>query len=51
MSPEKLAHKIINVVNSANPPLKVIAGVDAKVMNFLAKYNMTNVLAGQLVKK
>ena len=29
----------------------IIAGIDAKVMNFLAKYNMTHVLAGQLVKK
>ena len=51
MPPEKLARKILNLVNSTNPPLKLITGVDAKVLNFLAKYNLTNVLAGQLVKK
>lgn len=51
MPPEKLARKILNLVNSANPPLKLITGVDAKVINFLAKLNLTDLLGRQLAKK
>lgn len=51
MLPEKLAKKILKVAQSAHPPLKVIAGVDAKVMNVFVKMNLSNIITNQLVKK
>ncbi len=49
--PEKVAEKIIKLVNTENPPLKKLVGLDAKIINALVWLGIENLMKGQFVTK
>jgi NAD(P)-dependent dehydrogenase (short-subunit alcohol dehydrogenase family) len=50
-APEVVAKRIQRVIEQTTPPLKVIIGLDAKIINFLVWMGWTGLLKGQFVKK
>jgi NAD(P)-dependent dehydrogenase (short-subunit alcohol dehydrogenase family) len=50
-APEVVAKRIQRTIERNTPPLKVIIGLDAKIIHFLVRMGWTGLLKGQFVKK
>jgi hypothetical protein len=51
VEPEKAARVILDLLRSANPPLRKLIGLDASFINTLSWLGLVNLMKGQLVKR